>query len=99
MVALERQASGGARGARDRSFLWATSYVASPWALTARLERRERNMSETQGPPITLRDMTVIVAREELAQRVREIPPGSNRGPRVDVYLREGGGLDPEGNH
>lgn len=56
-------------------------------------------MSETQGPPITLRDMTVIVAREELAQRVREVPAGSNRGPRVDVYLREGGGLDPEGNH
>jgi len=56
-------------------------------------------MTQNYGPEITLREMTIIVAREELAKKVREVPPGSNRGPDVDKYLREGGGLDPEGNH
>lgn len=56
-------------------------------------------MSETYGPEITLREATILVAREELAKKVREVPPGSNRGPDVDKYLREGGGLDPEGHH
>jgi hypothetical protein len=56
-------------------------------------------MSEIYGPDITLHDMVVLVAQEELAKKPREVPAGSNRGPRVDVYLREGGGLDPEGHH
>jgi hypothetical protein len=56
-------------------------------------------MSEFVGPKITLREMTIIVAREYRAKRPREVPPKSNRGPIIDEYVREGGGLDPEGHH
>ena len=41
-----------------------------------------------------LRRVIDVAAREE-QQHVREVPLGSNRGPRVDQYLRAAG-IDPE---
>lgn len=45
-------------------------------------------------PPSALLRKVVEVAAAEEADHIREQPPGSNRGPRVDEYLRAAG-LDP----
>lgn len=42
---------------------------------------------------MTLGQLALAIALDENGQR--EAPPGSNRGPRVDVYLRAAG-LDPD---
>jgi len=50
-------------------------------------------------PPSQLLRKVVEVAAAEEADHIREQPPGSNRGPRVDEYLRAAG-LDPStGNY
>ncbi len=41
-----------------------------------------------------LADSALTFAEAALAAGVREVPPGSNRGPEVDAYLRAAG-LDP----
>lgn len=45
-------------------------------------------------PPSDLLRRVVEIAAAEEADHIREQPPGSNRGPRVDEYLRAAG-LDP----
>lgn len=40
--------------------------------------------------------VTILKAIEELRLGVREVPPGFNRGPRVDLYLR---GVHNDGDH
>jgi len=47
---------------------------------------------ETYGPTITPGALALRIAQDEVG--VKEDPPGSNRGPRVDEYLRATG-LDP----
>lgn len=46
-----------------------------------------------------LQQTVIEVARDEVVRKVREVPSGSNRGPRIDVYIRDGGGLEPIGHH
>jgi hypothetical protein len=47
----------------------------------------------TQGPPITPGRLALAIALDEVG--AKEDPPGSNRGPRVDQYLRAAG-MDPD---
>jgi len=49
---------------------------------------------ETYGPTITPGALALRIAQDHVG--VKETPPGSNRGPKVDDYLRSAG-LDPEG--
>lgn len=54
-------------------------------------------ISEADTEPIAISALaaaTISVARRELALGVRET--SRNRGERIDVYHREGGGVDPE---
>lgn len=44
-------------------------------------------------PTYDLASKSVEIARTKIG--VEEVPRGSNRGPDVDIFLREGGGLDP----
>jgi lysozyme family protein len=48
----------------------------------------------TATPPQVLLQRVITVAAAEEQQHVREVPLGSNRGPRVDQYLRSAG-IDP----
>jgi len=50
--------------------------------------------ASSPGPPNELLRRVIKVAGREEQQHVREVPLGSNRGPRVDQYLRAAG-IDP----
>ena len=50
--------------------------------------------TQTPVPPNELLRHVIDVAAREEQLHVREVPPGSNRGPRVDQYLRAAG-IDP----
>src|SRR5262245_32730441 len=50
--------------------------------------------ASSPGPPNELLRRVIEVAGREEQQHVREVPLGSNRGPRVDQYLRAAG-IDP----